>query len=98
MKTKANKTKPTGRQLIEAYIREHEGCTHTEIRDALNLRTTTVGSGLALLKRERVIESAGINGQLRYYLRPLAPDTDKPVFGLSTNMDLLNRLLAEVRA
>ena len=95
MKTK--QTKQTGRQLIEAYIRKHEGCTHTEIREALNLSTTTVGSGLALLKRERIIESSGVNGQMRYHLQPTAPDTDKPVFGLSPNMALLNRLLAEVR-
>ncbi|MGB7799836.1 hypothetical protein [Buttiauxella sp.] len=96
MKTK--QSKPTGRQLIEAYIRKHDGCTHTEIREALNLSTTTVGSGLALLKRERLIESRGINGQMRYHLLATATESNQPIFGLSPNMALLNRLLAEVRA
>ncbi|MCT4701190.1 hypothetical protein MUA02_04475 [Enterobacteriaceae bacterium H20N1] len=91
-------TKPTGRQMVEAYIRKHEGCTHTEIAKALKLRTVTVGSALALLKRDRIIENRGIQGQMTYHLIPAAKETNQPVFGLSPNMALLNRLLAEVRA
>lgn len=93
-----NETKLSGRQIIEAYIRKNEGCTHTEIREALNLPTTTVGSALALIKRDGIIESRGISGHMTYHLTTSAKEDDKPVFGRNANMDYLNRLLAGVRA
>lgn len=92
-------TKQSGRQIIEAYIRKNEGCTHTEIREALKLPTTTVGSALALIKRDGIIESRGISGHMTYHLTASAKkENDKPVFGRNANMDYLNRLLAGVRA
>jgi transcription initiation factor IIE alpha subunit len=97
-KIKQAKAVPTGRELVEAYIRQHEGCTHTEITKAVKISTITVGSALSLLKRARVIESRGVLGQMTYHIIPPAADTNEPVFGLSPNMALLNRLLAEVRA
>ncbi|MEL4014363.1 hypothetical protein [Dryocola clanedunensis] len=92
------KSKPTGRELVEAYIRKHEGCTHSEITKALKISTVTVGSALSLLKRARIIENRGVLGQMTYHIIPPAADCNEPVFGLSPNMALLNRLLAEVRA
>lgn len=92
------KSQPTGRELVEAYIRKNEGCTHTQITNALKISTITVGSALSLLKRARIVESRGILGQMTYHIIPPAADCNEPVFGLSPNMALLNRLLAEVRA
>ncbi len=92
------KYQPTGRERVEAYIRKHEGCTHTQITNALKISTITVGSALSLLKRARIIESRGVLGQMTYHVIPPVEGTDEPVFGLSPNMALLNRLLAEVRA
>lgn len=90
-------TKPTGRQLVESYIRKHDGSTHTEITRALNIKTVTVGSAIALLKRDRVIESRGIPGQMRHYIIPPAAETNEPVFGMSPGVALFNSLLAGVR-
>lgn len=89
--------KITGRQLVEGYIREHEGCTHTEITKALKIKTETVGSALALLKRARIIESRGVPGQMRYYMLSTVIDGNELAFGAGSGTALLNRLLAGVR-
>lgn len=91
------KQKTTGRQLVENYIREHEGCTHAEITDALGIKTVTVGSALALLKRARIIESRGVPGQMRYYLIPAVTENNELAFGVSSGAEFFNRLLAGVR-
>lgn len=91
------KSQPTGRELVEAYIRKHEGCTHAEITKALKISTVTVGSALSLLKRARIVESRGVLGQMTYHIIPPAAESSEAVFGLSPNAALLNRLLAGKR-
>lgn len=82
-------------ERVRQYITDHPGVTRVQICAGLSITGDCAGSALAHLVKYNWIYSQVTNRKARYYR--IGGSGDRPVFGVSPGMMLLNQCLAKVR-